>query len=364
MNPLSSNTQTPSAYAESGVDTASASQALRLMLPHIQRSWNDKVALRSLNHFANIVDVGGMGIAITMDGVGSKALIAQMMDSYDTIGIDCVAMNVNDLICVGALPVSMVDYIAVEETNPDRLEGIAIGLLEGARLAQISLVGGETAQLPDIIKGAGSQRGFDLVGTAIGHVELDRILTGQNVVAGDVVIGLFSNGIHSNGLSLARKVLLENAKLQIEQKFDELGCVLGEELLKPTEIYVKEAAALFDEIPTLKVLAHITGDGLLNLNRLGEGVGYILDDLPAPPAIFNFIQERGNVPLHEMYSVFNMGVGLCAVVGRNDADKVLSILAEHNRNAKVIGYAVKDEERRLYLPRHKLTGQGKTFTET
>src|SRR5262245_15417160 len=185
-------------YKDAGVDTDEADAGLRRLSQRIKSTWPASglgAVKLDIGYFANVIDVGGQGIAITTDGIGSKAMIATMLRKYDTVGIDCVAMNVNDVICVGARPVSMVDYIAVERVEADMLDAISVGLCAGARLAGISISGGETAQLKDMI------RGFDLAGTAIGHVALDRILVGADVRAGDAVIGVASSGIHSNGMS-------------------------------------------------------------------------------------------------------------------------------------------------------------------
>jgi len=190
-------------YRDAGVDTDEADAGLKKLTRRITDTWPPGGGFGSvkldIGYFANVIDVAGEGIAITTDGIGSKAMIATMLRKYDTVGIDCVAMNVNDVICVGAKPVSMVDYIAVEHVDAQMLDAISVGLCAGAKLAGISISGGETAQLKDMI------RGFDLAGTAIGHVPLDRILVGADVRDGDVVIGIESNGIHSNGLSLARR---------------------------------------------------------------------------------------------------------------------------------------------------------------
>ena len=186
-------------------------------------------------------------------------MIADMMGKYDTIGIDCVAMNVNDVICVGAKPLSMVDYIAVERTDAAMLDAIGAGLCAGAEQARISISGGETAQLKDVING------FDLVGMAVGRVALDKVIDGGGVREGDVVIGVRSNGVHSNGLSLARKAFFEDHRYAVDHRFDELGATIGEELLRPTDIYVREAMEIIDKVRGLKALANITGDGLLNL---------------------------------------------------------------------------------------------------
>ena len=212
------------AYKQSGVDTAEADAGLSHIIARVQRTWPQtglgRVVL-PIGYFANVIEMDGVGIALCTDGVGSKTIIADMMKKYDTIGIDCVAMNVNDMICVGAKPLSLVDYIAVQHTDAAMLDAIGAGLCEGARMAQISISGGETAQLKDIVTG------FDLVGMAVGRVDLDKIIDGSRVAAGDVVIGVRSNGIHSNGLSLARKAFFENHRYSIDHKFDELTVTLG-----------------------------------------------------------------------------------------------------------------------------------------
>src|SRR5208283_5285774 len=227
------------AYREAGVDTDEAELGLSRLVERITRTWphrGDFGAVQlPIGYFANVIDIGGTGLAISTDGVGTKAIIAQLMQRYDTIGIDCIAMNVNDLICVGARPVSLVDYIAVEHVDAQMLDAIAIGLAEGAEQAGISISGGETAQLEDIV------HGFDLGGTAIGTVPLDKIVTGRHLEPGDQVIGIESSGIHSNGLTLARKVLFKRERpLPLDYPLPGSGVPLGEELLRPTLIYVRE----------------------------------------------------------------------------------------------------------------------------
>src|SRR5439155_2710803 len=242
-----------------------------------------------IGYFANVVDIGGIGLAMTTDGVGSKAMIAELMHKYDTIGIDCVAMNVNDLLCVGARPLSLVDYIATDRADAAMLDQIAIGLAEGARQAGVSICGGEISQLPDMV------RGFDLVATAVGTVALDRIVIGADLEPGDRVIGIASNGIHSNGMSLARRVFLREARISLEHVFPELGHSLGAELLRPTFIYVAEIREILAEISSLKALIHITGDGLLNLSRVAAESGFVIDAMPPAPAIFELIELHGGV---------------------------------------------------------------------
>jgi phosphoribosylformylglycinamidine cyclo-ligase len=346
-------------YKEAGVDIAEADAGLRNIVGHITATWPKSgfgAVKLPIGYFANVVDIGGMGLAFCTDGVGSKAIVAQMTGQYDTIGIDCVAMNVNDLLCVGARPVSMVDYIAVERADAAMLGGVAIGLAEGARQAGISISGGEISQLPDIVKG------FDLVGAAIGTVPLDRIIVGREVAPGDHVIGIPSNGIHSNGYSLVRSVFFRQAGVAVDHVLPELGCSLGEELLRPTFIYVPEILDLIAQIAAVKALIHITGDGLLNLPRVAaENVGFVLDALPPPPPIFGLIERLGKVSRAEMFEVYNMGIGFCVVVAAGDADQALAILARHGRQASVIGHAVADPAKSVRLPHHNLVGRGKRF---
>jgi phosphoribosylformylglycinamidine cyclo-ligase len=277
------------------------------------------------------------------------------MEKYDTIGIDCVAMNVNDMICVGARPLSFVDYIAIDQADAAMLDAIGAGLCEGARMAGVSISGGETAQLKDIV------RGFDLVGMAIGRVALDKVICGRDVRAGDVVIGVRSSGIHSNGLSLARRAFLVNGGFGVGHKFDELATTLGEELLRPTDIYVPEAMEILENVAGVKALINITSDGLLNLTRVDSAVGFEIDRLIEPHPVFALIQRFGSVAASEMYEVFNMGIGFSYVVDPAAADPVLAILKKHGRTAQRIGHAVADPEKRVRIRERNLVGQHKSF---
>src|SRR5437667_5000696 len=251
-------------YKETGVDTAEADAGLDRIIARVTRTWPPsglgRVVL-PIGYFANVIELDGVGLALCTDGVGSKTIIADMMGKYDTIGIDCVAMNVNDMICVGAKPISMVDYIAVAQTDAAMLDAVAQGLCAGAEIAGISISGREAAQLKDLVKH------FDLVGMAVGRVALDTVIDGRHVREGDVVIGVKSSGIHSNGLSLARKAFFADHGYGIGHKFDELAVTLGEELLRPTDIYVREALEILGAVPGVHALINITGDGLLNLAR-------------------------------------------------------------------------------------------------
>jgi phosphoribosylformylglycinamidine cyclo-ligase len=346
------------AYKQAGVDTAEADAGLGNIIARVQRTWphaGQGRVLLPIGYFANVIEMDGVGIALCTDGVGSKTIIADMTGKYDTIGIDCVAMNVNDMICVGAKPVSMVDYIALESTNAAMLDAIGAGLCAGAALAGISISGGETAQLKDVVKG------FDLVGMAVGRVELGKVIDGSGVKAGDLVIGVKSSGVHSNGLSLARKAFFENHRYAIDHKFEELEATLGEELLRPTAIYVPEALEILERVRGLKALINITSDGLLNLTRVAADVGYVIDRLIEPQPIFPLIQKHAAVDEAEMFEVFNMGIGFCYVVDPREADLTISILAQHGRTAGRIGYAVADNDKIVRIPERNLAGQRKRF---
>jgi phosphoribosylformylglycinamidine cyclo-ligase len=353
-------------YADAGVDVDRAGRALRKMLGWINRTADFRPdigrSVMPIGHFANVVDIGhGMGLAVSTDGVGTKILIAEMMDKYDTVGIDCIAMNVNDLICVGAEPICMLDCLAVEEADEVLLEEIAKGLYEGARQARISIPGGEIAQIRDMLRGARPGRSFDLVGTAMGLVEIDRILLGSDIVPGDVVVGLRSSGLHSNGFSLVRKVLLEHAKLPLGGHVPELGRALGEELLEPTRIYVPHVIALLAGGVPVKGLANITGDGFLNLVRLDTPVGYRLTDLPEPPPVFGFIQRTGDIDPTEMFLTFNMGIGFCVICAPDAADAVMAVCREHDTPAQVIGHAVAEPSKHVVLEKQRLVGHDGKF---
>ena len=351
------------AYRDAGVDTDEADLGLSRLVARITRTWPSRGKFGAvelpIGYFANVIDIGGTGLAICTDGVGSKAIIAQLMNCYDTIGIDCIAMNVNDLICVGALPVSLVDYIAVERIDAQILDAIAIGLADGAEQAGISISGGETAQLEDVV------RGFDLAGTAVGTVALDKIVTGRHLEPGDRVIGIESNGIHSNGFTLARKAFFKGERaLPLDYPLPGTGVPLGKELLRPTFIYVREIMDILSRVPDVKALINITSDGLLNLSRVDNPrVGFRIDELPPLPEIFTLIQTHGNVSTGEMFEVYNMGVGFCVVVDEANASLVLSILEEHRRKAWVIGEVIHDPTKGVYLPGHRLAGHKKRFRE-
>ena len=347
-------------YRQAGVDIAAADAGLARIIAAIKGTWPaagelGAVAL-DIGYFANVIDLGaGIGLALCTDGVGSKSIIADMTKKYDTIGIDCVAMNVNDVICVGARPLSMVDYIAVGRTDAEMLGALAIGLAAGAGQAGISISGGEIAQLKDVVTG------FDLVGMAVGLVPLNRIIVGRDLVPGDVVIGIASSGIHSNGLSLARRAFFECHGFGVDHVFPELGVPLGEELLRPTSIYVSEVLDIIARVPAVKAFVNITGDGLLNLPRVAARIGFELDNLPPAPPIFRLIQHYGEVDEPELYEVFNMGIGFCVLAAERDCAEILAILERHGRDARVIGHVIADDSKSVHLRGPALIGRGKRF---
>jgi phosphoribosylformylglycinamidine cyclo-ligase len=315
--------------------------------------------------YANILDLGnGQGLAISTDGVGTKVLVARMMGKYDTVGIDCMAMNVNDILCVGAEPVAFIDYLAVAEADPEIMEQIAKGLHDAAETARVSVPGGETAQVPELLADDGLPGvSFDLAGMAIGTVQLDKVISGWDIVPRDVTVGLRSSGIHSNGLTLARKVLFEKGKLGVDSHVDELGRTVGEELLEPTLIYVPQVMDMLKSGLRVKGLAHITGDGLMNLARLEANVGFTIDDLPEPQPIFPLIQSLGSITDEEMFRVFNMGIGFCVLVSEGDADKVLDICRKHDTPAQVIGHTTQEFGKEVHIKSKGLVGKGRKFSK-
>ena len=299
-----------SKYAKFGVDITKEERIVRAITKWTSKTFQfrkGKVGevINQSGSFANLIDLGDVAIAFCTDGVGSKVLIAQELEKYETIGIDCVAMNVNDLICVGAEPISMVDYLALETPNEKIAKNISKGLYEGAKISQIAIVGGETASLPDIVTGI-KGRGFDIAAAVIGIAKKEDIITGENIKPGDVILGFKSSGIHSNGLSLARNVLPRNMWMN---------------LLTPTRIYVNEILELTEKFK-IHGMANITGGGFLNLARLSDH-GYLLDSLPEPHMIFKKIQELGKITNEEMHKTFNMGIGFAVIVDKSNAEDII-----------------------------------------
>jgi len=353
-------------YAAAGVDSTKAEEGLSRLRTWVEKTFSLNPLARPhlpLGYFANIICLNGLntGIAISTDGVGTKLLVAEQMGKYDTVGIDCIAMNVNDLLCVGATPISFVDYVALEELEPKVLEKIGEGLFRGAEMARVSISGGEIAQIGEMLRGVRPGSGFDLAGTAIGTVPLDRVIIGEEVQPGDVVIGLASSGIHSNGLTLARRILLHDSKLTVDSYLQEFGRTVGEELLEPTRIYVQEITAMFEAGLQIKALIHLTGDGFLNLTRTAAPIGYHIDTLPPLPPIFSVLQEVGKLSAAEMFQVYNMGIGFCVVVAEPDAHQVMQIATAHATQAWRIGQTVASPERTITIGPRRLRSHEQRF---
>ena len=353
-------------YAQAGVDMNRAEEGVKRLLKWVGRS----IKLRkdtgssqlNIGYFANVIKIApGLGLALSTDGVGTKVLVAQMVGKYDTIGIDCIAMNVNDVICVGAEPIAMLDYIAIEDPKPDLLEEIGKGLYKGAEIANISIVGGEVSQMKEVIKGEKKGYGLDLVGLCVGIIPLNKINVGQDVKENEVVIGLRSSGIHSNGLTLARNAIFTKNKIKADKYFPELKKTIGEELLTPTHIYVREVMEILKKGIRVKTLSNITSDGLLNLARSKAKIGYIIDNLPDPQPVFNLIQDYGKISDEEMYKVFNMGIGFCIVAPERDTDKVIKIVKKYKIDAQRIGYTVKDKDKKVLIKQKNLIGRDNNF---
>jgi phosphoribosylformylglycinamidine cyclo-ligase len=317
------------AYGRAGVSQRRADAAVAALVAHLSQidPGRPSRVVPLPGHYASVIRIDDHnGVAFATDGVGTKMLVAERLGRYDTVGIDCIAMNVNDLVCVGAEPIALLDFILCSEANAAICDQLGIGLRRGAELAGVEIPGGEIAQVGDIVSG------WELSASAIGLVELDGIVTGERIEPGDALIGLPSSGLHSNGYTLARRVL-EDVALDD----DRLGRPLGEILLEPTAIYVRAALELLRSEADVRGLAHITGDGLNNLFRLSREVGYeVSAPLPVPP-IFGLIKELGDISDGEMHEVFNMGLGFVCVVAADDAERAVETLGRHHAGTAVIG---------------------------
>ena len=317
-------------YAESGVDIHQENRSIEAMKAVLKaRRRGFGAPMTEIGHYAGLLDMGSFALAMTTDGVGSKVLIANAISKWDTVGIDCIAMNVNDLYAIGAEPIAFVDYLAVEKVDPERAAQIAIGLAKGAEISNMTIVGGETASLPEII------RGFDLAGTAIGVVDKDRVVTGEKIREADVLVGVPSSGLHSNGYTLARRIIAESKYTY----FDAMpggDKSIGEELLTPTRIYPE----IVDLVAKCDVhgLAHITGSGLLKMRRISS-LGFEITDPLEPQPVFRFLQELGGVDEEEMYRTFNMGMGFVVVLDESEAREACRIMGPGSR---VIGSMAKE----------------------
>jgi phosphoribosylformylglycinamidine cyclo-ligase len=329
----------PLTYAQSGVDIQAENKSIDAMKAVFRsRRKGFGAPLTDIGHYAGLLDMGGFALAMTTDGVGSKVLVANILKKWDTVGIDCIAMNVNDLLAIGAEPIAFVDYLAVERTDPEQAAQIAVGLQRGAEISNMTIVGGETASLPEII------RGFDLAGTAIGVVDKEKVVTGEEISVGDVMVGVPSSGLHSNGYTLARRIVAQSKYTYFDQMPGSRKTI-GMELLESTRIYM-EILELISECQ-VHGLAHITGSGLLKLRRLTH-LGFHIDDPLEPQPIFTFLAEEGKVEEAEMYRTFNMGMGFAAVMPEGEAERACRIMGA---GSKVVGRIV---EKGLWLGEKEL----------
>lgn len=327
------------AYKQAGVNIEAGYEAVSRMKKHVQKTMRPGV-LGGLGGFGGMFDLSSLNLKEPVlvsgtDGVGTKLMIAFMMDKHDSIGIDAVAMCVNDIVVQGAEPLYFLDYIGCGKAEPSKIEAIVQGVASGCEQAGCALVGGETAEMP----GMYSEEEYDLAGFAVGACEKSAIITGESIQAGDCLIGLASSGIHSNGYSLVRKIFFEQAGMSLDEHVEELGCTLGEELLRPTKIYVKpilEALKKFE----IKGMAHITGGGFIeNIPRmLPEGLGATLDEQNwSIPPVFTVMEKLGKLDRNEMYNIFNMGTGMVIAVDEKNAAEVIQHFNESGEKAYKIG---------------------------
>ncbi|WP_195217128.1 phosphoribosylformylglycinamidine cyclo-ligase [Anaerococcus vaginalis] len=320
----------PINYKDAGVDVANGQKEVELIKNLVEKTQSENV-LSKLGGFSGLFSLENLNIKNPVlvsgtDGVGTKVMLAQMMDKHDTIGIDCVAMCVNDILCQGAKPLFFLDYIACGKLVPEKMEKIVKGVADGCLQANSSLIGGETAEMPGLYK----ENDYDLAGFCVGIVDKEKIITGEKIKKGDHIFGLKSSGIHSNGYSLVRKIVLEKEKLSLDEKIEGLDTSLGEELLKPTKIYVKEILALLEKIE-INGLSHITGGGFYeNIPRMiPDGLCAKIDVRNIPlPKIFSLLEKWGELDKKDMYETFNMGVGIVFAVDKKDIDLVKEIIDE------------------------------------
>ena len=341
---MNSRKSSSKSYADAGVDITAGYEAVRRIKDHVART----------NIEGTASELGGFGGAFELDlkncknpvlvsgtdGVGTKLKIAFLTDKHDTVGIDCVAMCVNDVICAGAKPLFFLDYVAVGKNYPEKIEKIVSGVAEGCVQSGCALIGGETAEMP----GFYPEDEYDLAGFSVGVCDKDKLLDKDNVKEGDIIIGIPSSGVHSNGFSLVRKVFDVNSK-NISVYYDELQKTLGEELITPTKIYVKPILSLLEKV-SVHGMSHVTGGGFYeNIPRMfNKGLTAVIkmDDVPVLP-IFRLIQKIGNISEHDMFNTFNMGVGFCVAVSPDDADRAIEILKEKGENAFVLGHIAKGD---------------------
>ena len=319
-------------YEKSGVSIDQKSNAIKALVDKLEYR-RDGIGqnVRMPGLFASLIDFGDKYITMATDGVGTKLMIAEALNKWDTVGIDCIAMNVNDTICVNAEPTSFVDYIAIDKPNEEITREIGIGLQKGAELSNMEIVGGEIAVLPEIVNGV------DLSGTCLGYVEKDKIITGDKCAEGDLIISLRSSGIHSNGLTLARKIVEAN-NIGWNDKVSGLSKTMGEELLTPTEIYVRQVLEITKQFE-VHGLVDITGGGLRNILRMRKGLQYVISDPVKPAPIFQKLQELGEVEDKEIYQTLNMSMGFTIIAPADAAEEI----AKKYANADIVGRVQKGD---------------------
>ena len=331
-------------YKKAGVDVEAGYKAVKLMKEHVKGTFRDEV-LTDIGGFGGLFSIANQKMKEPIlvsgtDGVGTKLKFSFIMDKHDTIGIDCVAMCVNDVICSGAEPLFFLDYIACGKNIPEKIAEIVKGVAEGCKQSGAALIGGETAEMPGFYK----EDEYDLAGFCVGIVDRERIIDSNKIKKGDTLIGIASSGIHSNGYSLVRKIFNPNRK-NVNEYIEKLGCTLGEELLKPTKIYVKAIQRLKEEV-VMKGICHITGGGFIeNIPRMiPEALGAKIyqgawDVLP----IFELMQELGGVSEKDMYNTFNIGIGMVIALDNSEKEKALSILKGLGEKAYVIGEVIESK---------------------
>lgn len=347
---------TDDAYAKAGVDTRKVRGLQRSMAVDLGETFRTRTGgvgtpLIGIGHYAGMIDLGGnTALTLHTDNVGTKILVAQALKKYDTVGIDCVAMTVNDLICLGSEPIALVDYLALERENGRLVKQITKGLVAGAAKARTPIVGGETAIQGDMIKGYDGN-GFDLASMGVGIVRKDMVVDGSAIRAGDAVIGLRSSGLHSNGYTLARKTLTK--KHSLDDFISSLGKTLGAELLTPTEIYVRPALQLLKKLD-VHGFAHITGGGFTKLKRLtgAKNISFRLEAIEHQ-RVFDMISEEGHLSSREMYSTFNMGVGLCVIISASQSEEAISLSRREGVEASVIGKTIRGQG--IFIGKERLT---------
>ncbi len=331
------------AYKNAGVDIEAGYEAVSKIKKHVEKTKRLGV-IGSLGGFGGLFDLTALSykepVLVTgTDGVGTKLLVAQMMNKHDTIGIDAVAMCVNDILVQGAEPLFFLDYIACGKSDPEIIEAIVKGIADGCKQAGCAIVGGETAEMPGMYK----ENEYDIAGFVVGACEKSNLIDGKEIAEGDVLIGLPSSGIHSNGYSLVRKILFSDARLSVDTYVEDFACSIGEELLKPTKIYVESILHVLANAK-IKSMAHITGGGFYeNIPRsLPKGFSAVIQtgSWEIQP-IFHFLKKLGSLQEEDLYSVFNMGIGLVLMVAKEDCDKVVQLLKEKNENPRIIGFVTK-----------------------